>query len=524
ITFINNRINGVELPSTQWETDVWDNVDVVYYVAGDITVQSGQTLTIAPGVKVKFNEDASLLVDATLRVLGTADSPVYFTSYRDDLIGGDTNNDGSSTPVTGDWGRVQFNNASNDDSLIEHLELRYSGEDYYGYGAIRLDNASPTLRNLTFVKNRINGIEIPASQWETDTWDNTDVVYYVAGDLTVRSGQTLTITAGINVKFYEDASLFVDDTLRVLGTSDHPVRFTSYRDDLVGGDTNNDGSSTPVTGDWGRIQFNSASNDESLIEYLELRYSGEDYYSYGAIRLDNASPILQHITFVKNHINGIEIPASQWETDTWDNTGIVYYISGDLTIQSGQTLTIVPDIKVKFYEDASLLVEATLQVLGTAQNPVYFTSYRDDLIGGDTNNDGSSTPVWGDWGRVQFSNTSTDDSIIEYLEVRYGGEDYYYYGAIRLDGKSLTIANSTFKNNYRGVEALANAAPTIRNSNFSGHQNFAVYNDTPATIIDARNNWWGSPSGPFHATANPSGQGESISDGVDFSNWSSVEN
>ncbi|MEZ4837054.1 MAG: hypothetical protein R2873_34515 [Caldilineaceae bacterium] len=72
---------------------------------------------------------------------------------------------------------------SDDNSIIEYLVMRYSGnEGYYGgdeYGAIRLVNASPILRNITFQDNRINGVEIPGGNWSTDTWDNTDVVYYV---------------------------------------------------------------------------------------------------------------------------------------------------------------------------------------------------------------------------------------------------------------------------------------------------------------------------------------------------------
>ena len=111
------------------------------------------------------------------------------------------------------------------------------------------------------------------------------------------------------------------------------------------------------------------------------------------------------------------------------------------------------------------------------------------------------------------------------MEIRYSSEDSFTnYGAIRLDGKSISIVYTTFKDNYRSVEALANAAPIIHNSNFSSHQSHAVYNDTPATTVDARNNWWSSPSGPRHPTQNPSGQGDLVSDGVNFVDWSSVAN
>ncbi|MEZ4837053.1 MAG: hypothetical protein R2873_34510 [Caldilineaceae bacterium] len=76
---------------------------------------------------------------------------------------------------------VHFRVDSDDSSIIDHLIMRYSGnEGYYGgdeYGAIRLNNASPILRNITFQNNRMNGVEIPGGSWTTDTWDNTDVVY-----------------------------------------------------------------------------------------------------------------------------------------------------------------------------------------------------------------------------------------------------------------------------------------------------------------------------------------------------------
>ena len=46
-----------------------------------------------------------------------------------------------------------------------------------------------------------------------------------------------------------------------------------------------------------------------------------------------------------------------------------------------------------------------------------------------------------------------------------------------------------------------------------------------AETINAEFNWWGSPTGPFHPTNNPSGTGDSVVDngplpgGIDFANW-----
>ena len=309
--------------------EVWPGDGAVHSVTCDIIIPEDRTLLVEAGAIIKLNNDSSVFVNGTLRVLGTAANPVYFTSYRDDLIGGDTNGDGTSTGAVEDWGRIHFNSTSDDaNSIIEHSVIRYSGNDgFYSnndFGAIGLDNASPTLRNITFESNFINGAEIVGGDWQSDIWDNPDVVYYVTSDLVVPIADTLTITSGMRVHFLSDVtvannatlvfqpgviakfglddSLFVNGALRVLGRADNPVYFTSTRDDAVGGDTNGDGAATtPAVEDWGRVQFNTDSDDaNSQMENLVIRYSGNDgFYTtndFGAIRLDNASPTLRNIT------------------------------------------------------------------------------------------------------------------------------------------------------------------------------------------------------------------------------------
>ena len=69
--------------------------------------------------------------------MGTAAQPVVFTSYADDVYGGDTNADGSmSAPSPGDWQYVYFPPGAADDSVIEHTLMRYGGIEH-GHGAVR---------------------------------------------------------------------------------------------------------------------------------------------------------------------------------------------------------------------------------------------------------------------------------------------------------------------------------------------------------------------------------------------------
>lgn len=49
----------------------------------------------------------------TMSALGTAESPISFTSARDDTLGGDSNGDGLSAPQNGDyWSALQVDAGS----------------------------------------------------------------------------------------------------------------------------------------------------------------------------------------------------------------------------------------------------------------------------------------------------------------------------------------------------------------------------------------------------------------------------
>jgi len=128
----------------------------VHRITCDVIVDHGVVLTIESGVIIKFDLGNSLTIEGTLRVLGTGTNPVYFTSIRDDGVGGDTNGDGTSiAPFRGEWNWIEFTATSDDaSSLIDHAVIRYGGESLTPYqGAVHLSEASPTIQNTTFNEN-----------------------------------------------------------------------------------------------------------------------------------------------------------------------------------------------------------------------------------------------------------------------------------------------------------------------------------------------------------------------------------
>jgi hypothetical protein len=91
-------------------------------------------------------------------------------------------------------------------------------------------------------------------------------------------------------------------------------------------------------------------------------------------------------------------------------------------------------------------------------------------------------------------------------------------GGIGMKSSSPAIEYCCIANNTgEGVGCMDNSTPTIHYCDIIDNAGYALLNVSTVTI-DAENNWWGHASGPYHST-NPSGQGDTVSDYVDFDPW-----
>jgi len=110
-----------------------------------------------------------------------------------------------------------------------------------------------------------------------------------------------------------------------------------------------------------------------------------------------------------------------------------------------------------------------------------------------------------------------------------------YYDGIWVPSNSVSVINVTnsfLTGNDNGLNAYmeTGSAITINNCNIIDNSNYGVRNHNEI-IIDAKNNWWGDPLGPFDNSDdpndpthlfNPGGLGDEVSDFVDYSGWSVV--
>jgi Peptidase family M23 len=154
---------------------------------------------------------------------------------------------------------------------------------------------------------------------------------------------------------------------------------------------------------------------------------------------------------------------------TW---GGIYVVDGTAIVDSGVRLTIVPDTIIKFKTKQSKLEIAgggVLDAEGTASAGIYFTSYHDDSVGGDTDATSipaTDTPNFGDWDRIKLDSGAS--STIVHAFIRYGASTGQGTPIMLYNTGNLTLLNTDVAT---GV-------------NFSA---FGVYNSSATTTITSCN-------------------------------------
>ncbi len=151
--------------------------------------------------------------------------------------------------------------------------------------------------------------------------------------------------------------------------------------------------------------------------------------------------------------------------ETWLSNTIYVIGPSSLTINPGVTVTIQPGTIVKFYAGSYPIVLGSwldvfggLDIQGVPGNPVIFTSYRDDGVGGDTNGDlGGTIPTAGDWDSIYLENSATTfkNAVVKYA---YGGTHVWNATSVTI---SPTIQNNVFSDNIYGVSLNARGAGDI---------------------------------------------------------------
>lgn len=146
----------IDVSGTISSDSIWTLAESPVTVTSNLTIAQDITLTIEPGVVVKFSDTrySYFTVDGTLDAQGTSALPIVFTSYSDDSFGGDTNGDGSATsPAPGQWRTITYNETSANSSVMDYCLIRFGGYDRFDdTKALRIVNSSPIYLIPPFLK------------------------------------------------------------------------------------------------------------------------------------------------------------------------------------------------------------------------------------------------------------------------------------------------------------------------------------------------------------------------------------
>jgi len=425
----------------------------------DASLSVNGTLTIDPGVTVQFPSGGRLSISGKLLAVGTALNPITFTSS-------------SANPTAGSWRNIYFNTAT-PGSQISYASVSYAGST--DSGAIVHNGGVSTLDHVTVTGSASNGI-------------------YVSGGAALIQNSTVAGSAagGISV-WNSNASATVSDTA--------------------------------LTGNTGR-GLNAANYASAALSNVAITNNGD--FAMG-IDANGRLTSLTGVTASGNaggtkDVIGVDTGPTMTITNQVWHPGFPYRLSAtDATLNAGGVLTIDPGVVVQFPSGGRLNVVGKLLALGTAENPISFTS-------------SSASPAPGSWKNIYF-NSVTPGSQISYATVSYAGStDYgaivHNLGVSTLDhvavtgsasnginvtGGTLALTGSALSGNAGVGLNIANSANTyVATTSFTGNAGGGVSKGSGTSIAAAAVNYWGAADGP--SGVGP-GSGQSVTLGAPFDPW-----
>lgn len=354
---LTSRVAGYVIPQRLW-----------YGSPHGTTVSAGAKLTIPPGVRIKGSYDPDawgryhnpLVVHGELEVRGSASSPVEWTSWRDDALGGDANRDGDFTkPEAGDYLGVVATAGST--VTMNYVSVKYSAN----FLDVQ-DGATATVNNLTvrnssgFVYGALNGS-------------------YATGIVSATGSGSLQLTGSD-----------IENTANGSGYAIAAYNSPGLR--VSGSTLRGSGTGLAVTGDAGPTIANTA-----FVGFDEpVRTSAA------------ASGLPLRGVTVTGGLARITVQPGQLApgTTTWSGS-LPYILGGEVTVPQGSTLRLSAGTAVKSYSGSSwfgvtftpLRVAGTLYMDGSPTNPVQWTSLHDDSVRGRSDST-IAEPAPGDWAGV----------------------------------------------------------------------------------------------------------------------------
>ncbi|MBP9074663.1 MAG: Ig-like domain-containing protein [Caldilineaceae bacterium] len=470
-----------------------------------LTVPNGITLTVNPGTLLDLGEGSyaggiTVAAGGSLIAQGTVTQPITFTSRLAEASGGTTHR------WIGLW-------AQQGSTLrLDQCDISYASDTNFGLGGLEINTNTAEVSNCRIHHNAQNGLYLYS-----------------------RNGSTIhPMLENVDVTDNGQAGVF-------LGTSNPGSLFVTWD----GGNISRNGYSGVVDSVWNDTIYPTLRNltisSNGSLGIYDDRKQGISFSDH------NVNPVLEDIAFTDNvgtavswYCNGsitakdltatgnggdeLLIPGCALGSGRqWDlgEAGIPVRVTGSIEVSPNGLLSIKPGTTLAFDKNGygsptyiSVKDQGALYALGTVDKPVVFTGAR------------AETGWWAGIGAVDRSTVS-----LGYCQITYGGATVssnlgasleLWWG---LNGGAPTVNVQNCEIAYsgrKGVHFNFNnnpAAPVVFQNNSihdTAQEGVANWN---APLLDARNNWWGDASGPYHPTLNPSGLGDNVGDNITVYPW-----
>nr|NQU92199.1 right-handed parallel beta-helix repeat-containing protein [Bacteroidota bacterium] len=431
-----------------------------FVITGLLTVANGNTLTFPPGEIIKLT-NGNIQAYGTLIADGALAEPIVFTSFKDDSYGGDLNNDGSvSSPARGDWYTVTINGNSSYDGVgqFDNCLFRYGGKNYSGEYATVYVYAANTgyFKNNSVEQSNSGAIKIHS----TSNYEFNDNVLF---DNTTYGAELYSSTVDIlnheidnngGLGLYVSSSTGLIDNCDITNCGSHGIYSSGSNYQITDCFINNNGG-------WaGKLDNSTIQN------YTGNTGTGNGYDAFSMYGTINQDLILSEATI-----------------------GFPLVINGNLVINNGFSLTFPPGEVIKL-TNGNIQALGSLLADGTFDDPIIFTSFKDDAFGGDLNGDGDITvPEKGDWYTISLNGNSSYDGIgqFDHCLIRFGGKNYsgeycevYFYANTQGYINNSTISHSSTS----GLIVISASGVEISNNTINDNNTYGVYLTGSSLEID----------------------------------------
>jgi len=467
---------GVEVSGAITSDTTWLAVNSPYIVTGNIVVNAGSTLTIEPGVTVKFESGKALRVNGELIAQGSESKSILFTS-----------NQASSAP--GDWVGISFTETSVgatydgegnyiSGSVMQYCTVEYGGNYDTDMAAIMIISSSPLIDRCNIHSSAGGGIAINGGAPRLVANSISGNARERGGGIFIQSGEAVgeaviigneifnnTSSEGGGVFIASDTVIFRENTVRDNESSGSGGGIYNYYGN-ISGNTISGNSAGDVGG--GIYNGHGDINGNTIIGN-SARYSGGGIYYYysGSYGGDISG----------NTISGNSAGEAGGGIYSRYLSSYIDSYGGDI---SGNTIT-----------------GNSAEGNGGGIYSYYSDSYGGDISGNTITGNSAGEAGGGIFteGYTWYYSMSFLNNVISDNSGETGGGLYI---GIHSNLSALVLYNSIFNNLGSGiiVEGYSPATfpATLNYNNIYGNENYDIEYRGSAIFssIDATNNWWGT--------------------------------